>query len=265
MPLTQQDFKDATLTGLREILSDDNTEIKEGGDYRYKSTLYVYSNGVLVFNIDRQTMTFMFGGGRAPDKYTLYINSEEVDLGYGVAEKLYKEVEQEKTNRELAAYQLQKDTKKAEYQGEILSFLAQFEPIEPIAGLPMSEWAFRDLVVGYVKKIMKNPNNKMEEHGAKYRSEESVHSKIGTPIFYVERHAMRSLVGDRPAPDRYTLYINGKEFELQHGVAEKLYNDMWHERVARKNAAREAAEDAKTEQQQNSVLDFLGRFSQSRQ
>ena len=261
MPLTQQDFKAATLESLRDILSKaSDDEIKKTGN-EYLETLSVYSGPTQVFRVEKQAMRWAFGEGRAPDKYTLYIDDEEVDLGYSVAEKLYEEIRQEKWNREQAAYEAAKNTKEAEHQKGIILFLEHFEPLGQQFMLPLNRYDFRDVILTHLQKIMKNPKNELQESGNRYARYLSVKSK-GNPIFYVQKQAMQSLSGDRPAPDEYTLYINGQPFEeLMYGQAKNLYEEMDKERWDRKLAAQKMEKDAQTEQYQSDVLGFLGRFS----
>ncbi len=261
MPLTQQDFKAATLESLRDILSNANSdEIKETGD-EYLKKLSVYSGSVQVFRVEKQAMRWAFGEGRAPDKYTLYIDDDEVDLGYGMAEKLYEEIRQEKWNREQADYKAAKNIKEAEHQEGIILFLEHFEPLGQQFVLPLDRYDFRDVILAHLQKIMKNPKNELQESGNSYARYLSVRSK-GNPIFYVQKQAMRSLSGDRPAPDEYTLYINGQPFEeLMYGQAKNLYEEMDKEKWNRKLAAQKIEKDAQTEQYQSDVLGFLERFS----
>ena len=118
---------------------------------------------------------------------------------------------------------------------------------------------FRAGTLKTLREMITDERNNIKRNAGEYRSTVSV-CRGDEVIFYVERQKMKSVLTGAPAPDRYTVYIDGQGVEFAYGDAEKLYAEIERENMNRFAQSRKQEQDAKTTQEQNKVTNFLAQF-----
>ena len=119
------DFREGTLKTLREMITDERNNIKKNAG-EYRSTVSVCRGDEVIFYVERQKMKSALTGAPAPDRYTVYIDGQQVGFAYGDAEKLYTEIERENMNRFVQGRRQEQDAKTTQEQKRVTNFLAQF-------------------------------------------------------------------------------------------------------------------------------------------
>ena len=118
---------------------------------------------------------------------------------------------------------------------------------------------FRAGTLKTLREMITDERNNIKRNAGEYRSTVSV-CRGDEVIFYVERQKMKSVLTGAPAPDRYTVYIDGQGVEFAYGDAEKLYAEIERENMNRFAQSRKQEQDAQTTQEQNKVTNFLAQF-----
>lgn len=126
MAQSLHDFREGTLKTLREMITDERNNIKRNSG-QYRSTVSVCRGDEVIFYVERQKMKSALTGAPAPDRYTVYIDGQQMDFMYGEAEKLYTEIERENTNRFMQGRKQEQDAKTTQEQNKVTNFLAQFQ------------------------------------------------------------------------------------------------------------------------------------------